>query len=143
VPLQPGVNHVVWCKQMLGIMNISFSPHCDDDWPTISPHPVNVEHALQFYFLRSDSHVNHFRYRRLPRSHRSSHPLSACKRPPAIAVYSHRGTVPSLMRATLLVVISQGYLLPDVLLGQAVPHRIVDETYHCLRIAGSCGTVIH
>jgi hypothetical protein len=47
------------------------------------------------------------------------------------------------MRAALLVVVSQGHLVPNAQLGHLVPHRIVDETYHYLRIAEMHGALIH
>jgi hypothetical protein len=144
VPLQPGVNHVVWCKHSNGGgMDTSFLPPCDGDWPTISPHPTAEGLVLHFYSLQGDCAENRLGYERLSRNRFSSHPLASCRHPPTVAVYSQRRTVPSLMRAALLVVVSQGYLAPSAQLGHLVPHRIVDETYHYLRIAEMFGTVIH
>jgi hypothetical protein len=73
----------------------------------------------------------------------SSHSLPRCSHPPTVAVYTQSRTVPSLMRTALLVVVSQGYLAAGARLGQLVPHRIVDETYHYLRIAGMSGVIAH
>jgi hypothetical protein len=146
VPLQPGVNHVVWCNHgQMGGMSTSFLPPCGGDWPTISPYPTALGLALQFYSLQhvdSDT-VSGAEYVRSARSSFSSHPLSMCQRPPTIAVYSERTAVPSLLRSALLVAVSQGYLLPNVLSGHTFPHRLVDETYHILRVAAMDGTVIH
>ncbi len=47
------------------------------------------------------------------------------------------------MLAASLVVISQGYLLPAKVTGQAIPHRLIDETYHSLQVAGLGGTAAH
>jgi hypothetical protein len=47
------------------------------------------------------------------------------------------------MRTALLAVVSQGYLTGGVQLGHLVPHRIVDETYHFLRIAEMSGEIVH
>ncbi len=47
------------------------------------------------------------------------------------------------MRSALLVVVSQGYLAGGAQVGRLVPHRIVDETYHYLRIAEMSGVIIH
>ncbi len=146
VPLQPGVNHVVWCNHgKMGGMSTSFLPPCGGDWPTISPHPTASELALQFFSLQHDDSdaVSGVRYVRSARSCFSSHPLTMCQRPPTIAVYSQSMTVPSLLRIALLVVVSQGYLLPSVLSGHTIPRRLVDETYHILRVAAMDGTVIH
>jgi hypothetical protein len=64
VPLQPGVNHVVWCKhRSRGGMNTSFLPPCDGDWPTISPHPTAEGLAIHFYSLQGDSAVNRLCYK--------------------------------------------------------------------------------
>jgi hypothetical protein len=146
VPLQPGVNHVVWCNHgKRGGMSTSFLPPCAGDWPTISPHSTASELALQFYSLQSDDSdaASRVRYIRSARSCYSSHPLTLCQRPPTVAVYLQSRAVPSLLRTALLVVVSQGYLLPSVQLGHPRPHRIVDETYHYLRVAAMDGTVIH
>jgi hypothetical protein len=146
VPLQPGVNHVVWCTHgKKGGMSASFLPPCAGDWPTISPHSAAFELALYFYSLRSDDSdaVSRMKYLRSTRSCFSSHPLTMCHRPPTIAVYSQNRKVPSLLRTALLAVISQGYLLPGIQLGHSIPHRLVDETYHYLRVAAMDGTVIH
>jgi hypothetical protein len=146
VPLQPGVNHVVWCNHSKrGGMSTSFLPPCAGDWPTISPHSTASELALQFYSLQGDvsDAVSRVRYFRSAQSCFSSHPLTMCQRPPTVAVYLQGRAVPSLLRTALLVVVSQGYLLPSVQLGHSIPHRIVDETYHYLRVAAMDGTVIH
>jgi hypothetical protein len=145
VPLQPGVNHVVWCNHSSrGGMNTSFLPPCDGDWPTISPHPTASELAIQFYSLQGgDSAVSQLWYKRLSRSCFSSYPLTLCQHPPTVAVYLQSRAVPSLLSTALLVVVSQGYLMPSALLGYSIPHRIVDETYHYLRVAAMDGTVIH
>jgi hypothetical protein len=146
VPLQPGVNHVVWCTHgEKGGMAASILPPCAGDWPTISPHSAAFEPALHFYSLHSDDSdaVSRMRYLRSTRSCFSSHPLIMCRRPPTIAVYSQSRTVPSLLRTALLAVISQGYLLPGTQIGLSVPHRLVDETFHYLRVAAMDGTVIH
>jgi hypothetical protein len=82
-------------------------------------------------------------YDPLPLNRLSSHPLPLCNHPPTVAVYSQARTVPSLMRTALLAVISQGYLAASTRLGHLVPHRIVDETYHYLRIAEMSGTIVH
>jgi hypothetical protein len=92
-------------------MNTSFLPPCDGDWPTISPHPTTEGLAIHFYSLQGDSAVNRLDYKRLSRTHFSSHPLTSCKHPPTVAVYSQCKAVPSLMRAALLVVVSQGHLV--------------------------------
>jgi hypothetical protein len=101
--------------------------------------------ALQFYSLHGDDSdaVSRVSYTRSARYRFSSHPLTMCQRPPTVAVYSQGMTVPSLLRAALLVVISQGYLLPNVQLSRSLPRRIVDETYHNLRVAAMDGTIIH
>ncbi len=146
VPLQPGVNHVVWCNHgHRGGMSTSFLPPCAGDWPTISPNSTALGLALQFYSLQGDDSdaVSGVRYVRSARSCFSSHPLTMCQRPPTVAVYSRSMAVSSLLRAALLVVVSQGYLLPSVQSGHSIPHRIVDETYHNLRVAAMDGTVIH
>jgi hypothetical protein len=124
-------------------MDTSFLPPCDGDWPTIPPHSTAEGLVLHFYSLQGDCAVNRLGYKRLSRTHFSSHPLTSCRHPPTVAVYSQRKAVPSLMRAALLVVVSQGHLVPNAQLGHLVPHRIVDETYHYLRIAEMYGTVIH
>jgi hypothetical protein len=145
VPLQPGVNHVVWCNHSSrGGMNTSFLPLCDGDWPTISPHPTATGLAIRFYALQSgDSAVSRLRYKRLSRSCFSSHPMLLCQHPPTVAVYLQSRAVPSLLSTALLVVVSQGYLKPNARLGYPIPPRIVDETYHYLRVAAMDGTVIH
>jgi hypothetical protein len=125
-------------------MDTSFLPPSDGDWPTISPHPTAEELVLHFYYLRGDwARTACLNYEPLPRNRFSSHPLASCRHPPTVAVYSQRRTVPLLMRAALLVVVSQGYLASGAQLGHLVPHRIVDETYHYLRIAEMFGTIIH
>jgi hypothetical protein len=146
VPLQPGVNHVVWCDHgRMGGVSTSFLPPCGGDWPTISPHPTALGLALLFYSLQSNDSdaVNGVRYVRSARSTFSSHSLSMCQRPPTLAVYSQLMAVPSLLRSALLVVVSQGYLVPGVLSGHTVPYRLMDETYHILRVAAMDGTIIH
>jgi hypothetical protein len=144
VPLQPGVNHVVWCKHSSrGGMNTSFLPPCDGDWPTISPHPTAAELVIQFYSLQGDSAVNRPWYKRLSRSCFTSHPLTLCQHPPTVAVYSQSRAVPSLLRTALLAVVSQGHLVPGAQLGRSIPHRIVDETYHYLQVAAVDDTVTH
>jgi hypothetical protein len=135
---------VVWCKHSSrGGMNTSFLPPCDGDWPTISPHPTAAELTIHFYSLQGDSTVNRSRYKQLSRSGFSTHPLTSCQQPPTVAVYSQSRAVPSLLRTALLVVVGQGHLLPGVRLGRPVPHRIVDETYHYLRVAAMDGTITH
>ncbi len=79
VPLQPGVNHVVWCNHSSrGGVSTSFLPPCDGDWPSISPHPTAPELAIHFYSLQGGDSgaVNRLCYKRLPRSRFSSHPLT-------------------------------------------------------------------
>jgi hypothetical protein len=125
-------------------MDASFLPPCDGDWPTISPHPTAEGLVLHhFYSLQGVCAGNRLGYKRLPRNRFSSHPLASCRHLPTVAVYSQHRTVPSLMRAALLVAVSQGYLAPSAQLGHLVPHRIVDGTYHYLWIAEMFGTVIH
>jgi hypothetical protein len=146
VLLQPGINHVVWCTHgKRGGMSTSFTSPCAGDWPTISPHSTASELALHFYALRSDvsDAVSRGRYFRSARSCFSSHPFIMCHRPPTVAVYSQSRAVPSLLRTALLAVVSQGYLLPSVQMGNSIPHRLVDITYHHLRVAAMDGTVIH
>ncbi len=126
-------------------MSTSFLPPCAGDWPTISPHPIASELVLQFYSLQSDDSdaASRVTYIRSARSRYSSNPLALCQRPPTVAVYLQGRAVPSLLRTAMLVVVSQGYLLPSVQLGHPRPHRIVDETYHYLRVAAMDDTVIH
>jgi hypothetical protein len=145
VPLQPGVNHVVWCGHRNGRgIKTSFLSPSEGDWPTISPHPSADDLVLHFYYLRSDwARAAHLTYEPLPLNCLSSHPLPLCNHPPTVAVYSQCRTVPSLMRTALLVVVSQGYLAVGAQLGHLVPHRIVDETYHYLRIAEMSGAIVH
>jgi hypothetical protein len=145
VPLQPGVNHVVWCSHRNGKgIETSFLPPSEGDWPTISPHPTEDDLVLHFFYLRYDcARVGHMTYEPLSLNRLSSHPLPLCNHPPTVAVYSRSRTVPSLMRTALLAVVGQGYLAAGTRLGHLVPHRIVDETYHYLRIAEMSGAIVH
>jgi hypothetical protein len=135
----------VWCRHRNGSgIDTSFLSPSDGDWPTISPHPTAEDLVLHFYRLRCDwAGTTRLNYEPLPRNRFSSHPLASCRHPPTVAVYSQCRTVPSLMRTALLVVVSQGYLAVGAQLGHLVPHRIVDETYHYLRIAEMSGAIVH
>jgi hypothetical protein len=146
VLLQPGINHVLWCTHgQRGGMSTSFASPCVGDWPTISPHPTTPELALHFYALKSDASdtVSMGKYCQSTRSCFSSYPFIKCHRPPTVAVYTHTGAFPSLLRTALMAVVSQGYLLPSAQMGNSLPHRLVDVTYHYLRAATMDGTVIH
>jgi hypothetical protein len=146
VLLQPGINHVMWCTHgQRGGMSTSFTPPCAGDWPTVSPHPTTPELALQFYALKNDASdtVSLGKYCQSTRSCFSSYSFIQCHRPPTVAVYTRTGEVPSLLRTALMAVVSQGYLLPNVQIGNSLPHRLVDVTYHHLRAATMDGTVIH
>jgi hypothetical protein len=145
VPLQPGVNHVVWCSHRNGRgIETSFLPPSDGDWPTISPHPTEDDLALHFFHLRIGCiRTGHMTNDPVPPNRFSSHPLPLCNHPPTVAVYSQSRTVPSLMRTALLAVVSQGYLAAGTRLGHLIPYRIVDETYHYLRTAEMSGTIVH
>jgi hypothetical protein len=135
----------VWCSHRNGRgIETSFLSPSGGDWPTISPHPTEDDLVLQFFYLRYGcARAGHLTYEPLPLNRLSSHSLPRCSHPPTVAVYSQSRTVPSLMRTALLVVVGQGYLAAGARLGHLVPHRIVDETYHYLRIAEMSGVIVH
>jgi hypothetical protein len=60
-----------------------------------------------------------------------------------LAVYSLKGTVPSLFLIATLSVIGMGYLRPDMKNRQLCPHRLTDETYHFVKLTDFEGTVMH
>jgi hypothetical protein len=144
--LQPGINHVMWCThgQKSG-MSISSTPPCVGDWPAVSPHPISPELVIQYYALKNDAGdtVSMNKYCESTRSRFSSYSYLQSHRPPFAAVYSPIGEVPSLLRTALMAVVSQGHLLPNARAGSSLPHRLVDVTYHHLRVATMDGTVIH
>jgi hypothetical protein len=143
VTLQPGLNHIVWCKGAATGMVASFSPPPYGDWPTISPSPMNFQHDLRFLF-HSPAKRNYF-------PSKSQHPyptsfatsLPAAKQPPVIGVYSVKGTVPSLQLAATLAVIGCGYMMPAPKTKMKLPRVLVDATYHLLRACWEDGTIAH
>jgi hypothetical protein len=65
-------------------------------------------------------------------------------RPPHVAVCSPVGEVPSLLKTAMMLVISQGLLLPNSRsAGSFIAQRLVDVTYHHLRVATMEGIIIH
>ncbi len=141
--LQPGINHITWCRGVATGMEASFSPPLYGDWPTISPHPISPQHDLNFY-----SHSREDQKYRLakvghPCPNYSSSQISRSKQPPILALYYVKGTVPSLLVIASIAVIGQGYLLPDKETNLKIPHRLIDETYHPLRVCGTDGTIVH
>jgi hypothetical protein len=73
----------------------------------------------------------------------SSFQMSHSKQPPILAHHYVKGTVPSLLVMASIAVIGQGYLLPDKETYLKIPHRLIDETYHPLRICSADGTTVH
>jgi hypothetical protein len=147
IPLQPGLNHVMWCThgQTSG-MSTSSTPPSVGDWPAVSPHPISPEYGIRYYTLKniSSDTVSLNRYCESTRSRFSSYSYLHSHQPPYAAVYSPIGEVPSLLRTALMVVISQGHLLPNARrAGSFLPQRLVDVTYHYLRVATMDGTVTH
>jgi hypothetical protein len=147
IPLQPGINHVMWCMhgQTSG-MTISSTPPSGGDWPAVSPHPISPEYVIRYYSLKNiaGATVSMNKYCESTRSRFSSYSYLHSYRPPHAAVYSPIGEVPSLLKTAMMVVISQGLLLPNVRrAGNFLPQRLVDVTYHHLRVVAMDGTVIH
>jgi hypothetical protein len=143
VTLQPGINHIIWCKGASTGMEASFSPPPYGNWPTISPSPINSQHDLRF-LLHSPANRNY-----LPSKSKFPYPTSfatslpAAKQPPVIGVYSVKGTVPSLQLAATLAVIGYGYLMPAPTTKMRIPHVLIDATYHLLRACWEDGTIAH
>ena len=133
ISLQPGLNHITWCKHSSHDTTLSPSPpFCGDDWPTIFPHPLSSSHTLHFYSLLPHPVSNHLSYELVPPIQFASFPLQGHLHPPHISVYHHSRTVPSLTLLATLMTISQGYLTPDKRSNLSVPLRLVDETFHSL-----------
>jgi hypothetical protein len=143
VLLQPGINHIMWCKGVATGMEASFSPPLYGDWPTISPHPITPQHDLNFYSHTCVDQKYHLTKVGTPCPNYSSSQLTLSKQPSTLALYYVKGTVPSLMITASLAVIGRGYLLPDRDINLRIPHRLIDETYHPLRICGTDGTIVH
>ncbi len=143
VSLQPGINHVTWCKRAVTGVEMSFLPPAYGDWPTISPHPITPQHELKFLSYQSSSHPPDSRYKQVSYRAFSSHPLSSCKQPHTLAVYSRKGTVPSLFLLATISVIGMGYLRPDRKDQQLLPYRMTDETDHFVKLTDLEGTVLH
>jgi hypothetical protein len=143
VKLQPGLNHITWCKGAATGMEASFFPPPYGDWPNISPYPINPQHDLKF-FLYSSAERNYHPAKLGPScpSLFTTH-LSLSKQPPSLAVYYIKGTVPSLQLVATLAVMGCGYLMPATISNMRIPHRLVDETYHPLRICWTDGAVAH
>ncbi len=147
IPLQPGINHVMWCMhgQTSG-MTISSTPPSVGDWPAVSPHPVSSEYVIKYYSLQNTAGVtaSMYKYCESTRSRFSAYSYLNSYRPPHVAVYSPVGEVPSLLKTAMMLVISQGLLLPNAhRAGSFLPQRLVDVTYHHLRVANMEGTIIH
>jgi hypothetical protein len=141
--LQPGINHITWCKGDATGMEASFFPPLYGDWPTISPHPISSQHDLNFYNLSCESQNYHLTKVGYPCPDYLSFPVFRSKQPPILAHYYVKGTVPSLRIMASIAVIGQGYLLPHKESVFKIPHRLIDETYHPLRICLEDGTIIH
>jgi hypothetical protein len=141
--LQPGINHITWCRGVATGMEASFLPPLYGDWPTVSPHPISLQHDLNFYSLSRESHKYHLTKVGHPCPDYSSSPISHSKQPPILAHYYVKGTVPSLLVMASIAVIGQGYLLPNKETIFKIPHRLIDETYHPLRICSADGTIVH
>jgi hypothetical protein len=142
-PLQPGINHVTWCKRAVTGVEMSFFPPAYGDWPTISPYPITPHHELKFFSYQSGNHLRDSHYTQVSYRALSSHPLSSCKQPHTLAIYSLKGTVHSLFLMATLSVIGMGYLRPDWKDRQLLPHRMTDETYHFVKLTDFEGTAIH
>jgi hypothetical protein len=143
IGLQPGLNHVTWCRGATTGMEVSFLPPPYGDWPTIYPHPIDSQHDLKYYHL-SPTDQKYFLM-----TTKSSHlsPLSMhaslYKRPPSLAVYHVKGTVLSLQLMATLAVMGCGHLIPTTTSRMRVPHRLVDETFHPLQLCWKDGTIAH
>jgi hypothetical protein len=143
VTLQPGLNHITWCRGAATGMEASFSPPPYGDWPTISPFPINPQHDLRF-LLHSSANQNYQPVKsKLPCPSFFATCFSAAKQPPSLAVYSVKGTVPSLQLVATLAVIGYGYLMPATVTKMRIPRMLVDETYHLLRACWEDGTIAH
>jgi hypothetical protein len=143
VTLQPGINHVIWCKGAATGMEASFSPPPYGDWPTISPSPTNSQHDLRFLF-HSPTNRNYLPSKsKFPYPNSFATSLLAAKQPPVIGVYSVKGTVPSLQLAATLAVIGYGYMMPAPITKMRIPRVLVDTTYHLLRACWEDGTIAH
>jgi hypothetical protein len=141
--LQPGINHITWCRGGATGMEASFLPPLYGDWPSVSPHPISSQHDLNFYTLSRERQKYHLTKVGHPCPDYSSFPISRSKQPPILAHYYAKGTVPSLMIMASIAVIGQGYLLPHKESIFKIPYRLIDETYHPLRICLADGTIIH
>jgi hypothetical protein len=60
-----------------------------------------------------------------------------------MAVYSRKGTVPSLFLMATISVIGMGYLRPDRKDQVLLPRRLTDETYHSVKLTDLEGVIIH
>jgi hypothetical protein len=141
--LQPGINHITWCKRAVTGVEMSFFPPAYGDWPTISPYPITPLHELKFFSYQSNSHLRDSQYKQVSYRAFSSHPLSSCKQPQTMAVYSQKGTVPSLFLMATISVIGMGYMRPDRKDQVLLPRRLTDETYHPVKLTDLEGAVIH
>jgi hypothetical protein len=145
--LQPGINHVMWCTHgQTNRMTISSTPPSGGDWPAVSPHPVSPEYHIKYYSLQTTAGgmVSTNKYRESTRSRFAVYSYLHSHQPPHVAVYSPVGEVPSLLKIAMMLVISQGLLLPNVRSAESfLSQRLVDVTYHHLRVANMDGTIIH
>jgi hypothetical protein len=143
VKLQPGLNHITWCRGAATGMEASFSPPPYGDWPTISPYPINPQHDLRFLSYSSANRNYQPVKSKLPYPSLFATCLSLAKQPSSLAVYSVKGTVPSLQLVATLAVIGYGYLMPATASNMRIPRTLVDETYHLLRVCWEDGAIAH
>jgi hypothetical protein len=143
INLQPGLNHILWCKGAATGMVASFFPPSYGDWPTISPHPIDPQHALKFYHYSSVERNYLPAKVGTPVSSLLATHASLYKQPPSLAVYHVKGTVLSLQLVATLAVLGCGHLIPTKLPKMQMPHRLVDETFHPLQICWMDGDVAH
>ncbi len=143
ISLQPGLNHITWCKGAATGMVASFSPPPYGDWPTISPHPIDSQHDLKYYHYSSAKQNYLLAETGTPLTSLFTMHDSLYKQPPSLAVYHIKGTVPSLQLVATLAVMGCGHLIPTTTSSMRIPHRLVDETFHPLQICWTDGTVAH
>lgn len=143
VPLQPGINHITWCKRAGSGIEMSFFPPAYGDWPTISPHPYTSLHELKFFSYYTKYYPCNSPYKQVSYHAFSSFSFSLHKQPHSFAVYSRKGTVPSLFLQATIAVMGMGYLRPTRKDHQLLPPRLTDETYHFVKLTDSEGIVLH